>query len=181
MICLRDVAAAAVALALGSIPAAAQRAPAAGGDAGSQSVPQLIANIERKHPVTFYVLATRLFEAGQKDEAVFWFYAGQIRYRAYLKHNPRLDPSGDPALFASLSEVIGRPINEYAFGDVPSLAAAIDHALAWDAAHADPYAPKGAAREEVVNGLRAMKTQVLATADDIRKQRAANGLENRSS
>jgi hypothetical protein len=112
---------------------------------------------------------------------VFWFYAGQIRYRAYLKHNPRLDPSGDPALFASPSEVIGRPINEYAFGHVPSLAAAIDHALAWDAAHADPYAPKGAAREEVVNGLRAMKTQVLATADDIRRQRAAYGLENRSS
>jgi hypothetical protein len=55
----------------------------------------------------------------------------------------------------------------------------IDRALAWDAAHVDPYAPKGAAREEVVNGLRAMKAQVLATADDIRKRRAANGLENR--
>jgi hypothetical protein len=179
MIRLRDVAAAAVALALGSIPAAAQRGPAAADDYASQSAPQLIANIERKHPVTFYVLAQRLFEAGQKDEAVFWLYAGQIRYRAYLKLNPGLDPSGHPALFASLSDVIGKPINRYAFGDVPSLAAAIDRALAWDAAHADPYAPKGAAREEVVNGLRAMKAQVLATADDIRKQRAANGLENR--
>jgi hypothetical protein len=179
MIRFRDAVAAAVAFALGSIPAAAQRAPAAAADTASQSVPQLIENIERKHPVTFYVLAKRLFEGEQKDEAVFWFYAGQIRYRAYLKHNPRLDPSGEPALFASLSEVIGRPINEYAFGHLPSLAAAIDRALAWDAAHADPYAPKGAGREEVVNGLRAMKAQVLATAADIRKQRAANGLENR--
>jgi hypothetical protein len=34
-------------------------------------------------------------------------------------------------------------------------------------------------RDEVVNGLNALKAQVLATADDIRKRRAANGLENR--
>ena len=179
MIRFRVVAAAAVVLALVSIPAAAQRAPAAADDFTRQSVPQLTANIERKHPAAFYVLAKRLFEAGQKDEAVFWFYAGQIRYRAYLKLNPRLDPSGDPALFAPLSEVIGRPINEYAFGHVPSLAAALDRALAWDAAHADPYAPKGTEREQVVDGLRKMKAQVPATADDIRKQRTANGLENR--
>jgi hypothetical protein len=178
VICLRVVAAV-VALALAPIPASAQRGTAAADDYTRQSPPQLMANIERKHPSAFYALAKRLFEAGQRDEAVFWFYAGQIRYRAYLKLNPGLDPSGDPALFASPSEVIGRPINEYAFGHVPSLAAAIDRALAWDAAHADPYAPKGTAREEVVNGLRAMKAKVLATADDIRKTRAANGLENR--
>ena len=173
------VAAAAVALVLASIPASAQRAPGSADDYARQSAPQLMANIERKHPAAFYMLAKHLFAAGQRDEAVFWFYAGQIRYRAYLKLNPRLDPSGDPALFASLSEVVGRPINQYAFGHVPSLAAAIDRALAWDAEHADPYALKSTARDEVVNGLRAMRAQVLATADDIRKQRTANGLENR--
>lgn len=173
------IALAAIVLAFLSVAASAQRAPKPADDYVSQSVPQLIAGIEREHPAAFYALAKKLLLAGQRDEAVFWFYAGQIRYRAYLKFNPRLDPSGDPALFASLSEVVGRPINEYAFGHIPSLVAAVDRALAWDAAHADAYAPKGPEREQVVDGLRAMKAQVLATADDIRKRRTANGLENR--
>jgi hypothetical protein len=65
--------------------------------------------------------------AGKRDEAVFWFYAGQLRYRVYLLVNKdKLEPSGDPAVFASLSEEIGRPLNEYAFGDIPQLAKTID-------------------------------------------------------
>src|SRR5215212_9300237 len=52
-----------------------------------QSPQQLMAGIERKHPAVFYMLAKKLFEAGEKDEAVFWFYAGQLRYRAYLQAN----------------------------------------------------------------------------------------------
>ena len=50
-----------------------------------------------------------------------------------------LRPDADPALFASLSEVVGRPINEYAFGDIPALAATIDRVLAWHAANDDPF------------------------------------------
>jgi hypothetical protein len=144
-----------------------------------QSPEQLIAGIERKHPAVFYMLAKKLFEAGQKDEAVFWFYAGQLRYRAYLKANPSLDPSGDPALFASLSEVVGRPLNQYAFGDIPKLSASIERALAWDEAQPDLHTPKTPERAEIVNGLRDMKREILAGADEIRKTRATRGLENR--
>ena len=71
---------------------------------------QLKKGIENQHPATYYILAQKLFESGKKDEAVFWFYAGQLRYRFHLLANPNLEPSGDPALFASLSEVIGRPV-----------------------------------------------------------------------
>jgi hypothetical protein len=39
-----------------------------------------------------------------------------------LVNKDKLDPTGDPAVFAALSEEIGRPINEYAFGDIPQLA-----------------------------------------------------------
>lgn len=135
--------------------------------------------IESRHPADYYKLAAKLFAVGKKDDAVFWFYAGQLRFRAYLVTHPDLAPDGAPALFSSLSESIGRPINEYAFGDTATLTDTLDRVLVWDAAHADPFNPKGPKRESVVEGLRQMKAQIVATADDIRAQRLRNGLVNR--
>jgi hypothetical protein len=167
------------------VGAAGQFAPASAQAAtenpiARQSVEHLQKGIEAKHPAAYYALAKRLFENGEKDEAVFWFYVGQLRYRSYLASYPNLKPDGDPALFGALSEAIGRPINVYAFGDIPALAATIDRVLAWDAAHPDAFTPKGSAREQVRQGLLGMKTQVLATQDQLRASRSANGLENRA-
>src|SRR5262249_44723347 len=103
-------------------------------DAMKKTPEQLKKGIENQHPATYYILAQKLFESGKRDEAIFWFYAGQLRYRFHLVANPKLDPSGDPALFASLSEVIGRPLNEYAFGDLKALDATLDKVLTWDKA-----------------------------------------------
>ncbi len=136
----------------------------------AQTAQQLQAGIEKKHPAAYYALAKKLFEQGERDEAVFWFYAGQIRYRAYLLGNPKLPLDGDPALFASLSEVVGKPINVYAFGDIAGLVKSIDRALAWDAANPDPYS-KAPEREQSRNGLSGLKAKVIATADEIRATR----------
>jgi hypothetical protein len=106
--------------------------------------------IENRHPSEYYRLAARLFWAGRKNEAVFWLYAGQLRYRAYLAAQPALAPDGAPALFSSLSETVGRPIDEYAFGDIPALCETLDRVIAWDAAHVDPFAPRDAARAAIV-------------------------------
>jgi hypothetical protein len=62
--------------------------------------------IEGAHPATYYVFASKLFQDGRKDEAVFWFYLGQLRYRIHLGARKGHDPSGDAALFGSLSEAI---------------------------------------------------------------------------
>jgi hypothetical protein len=110
-------------LLLAPLPAARADDPL--GDALRQTPDQIRRGIEGQHPAVYYVLAQKLFASGQKDEAVFWFYAGQLRYRFHLRATPGRDPSGDPALFASLSEVIGRPINEYAFGDLDALRATL--------------------------------------------------------
>jgi hypothetical protein len=169
----------AVAIAVLSL-AAAKSEPALPDDLLSQSIEQLTANIEHKHPAAALVLAKRLFEGGRQDEAVFWFYLGQLRYRAYLKVHPELDPSGEPALFASLMEVLGRPINLYAFGDIPGLVAVIDRVIAWDDGHADDFAPPGKAREEITAGLVKMRADIIAKQDDIRRQRRERGLPNRN-
>lgn len=153
-------------------------------DPTTLSIEQLRNGIENRHPSSFYILAEKLFAAGKKDEAVFWFYAGQLRYRVYLLVNQgKLDPSGDPAVFASLSEVVGRPINEYAFGDIPELVKTIDAVIAWDRSHANTLTPRQKYRSEhdqIVAGLTQMRDEVVRKADSIRKTRAANGLENRS-
>jgi hypothetical protein len=144
-----------------------------------QTVEQLQAGIEGKHPAEYYLLAKALFGSGKKDEAVFWFYAGQLRFRYHLVANPKLDPSGDPALLGSLSEVVGRPINEYAFGNVPKLAQIIDSVLAWDEATENGFTPKSAAPreyQEIRSGLDRMKGQILAKQDQIKAQRKAAGL-----
>jgi len=153
-------------------------------DPATLSIEQLKNGIENRHPSSLYILAEKLFAGGKKDEAVFWFYAGQLRYRVYLLVNQgKLDPSGDPAVFASLSEVVGRPINEYAFGDIPQLVKTIDAVIAWDRSHANALTPRQKYRSEydqIVAGLTQMRDEVVRKADSIRKTRAANGLENRS-
>ena len=163
--------------------AALGQAPSGGTDDFNRQTPQqLKASIEKQHPAAYYILASKLFESGEKDDAVFWFYAGQLRYRFHLTANPDLPPSGDAALFASLSEVVGRPINEYAFGDLAQLTATIDKVLAWDERSANGYTSKtthAAALKGIRDGLGQMRTGIVENGDKIRAQRKQNGLENR--
>ena len=137
-----------------------------------------------EHPAAWYKRAAALFQSGKKDDATFVFYLGQLRYRAHLSARSReLRPDGDPALFASLSETIGRPINEHAFGDLPALGRVVDGVLAFDRANPDRFTPPSQyprAWSGVRNGLAQMKAQLLSQADKIRAQRRRNGLENRT-
>lgn len=133
-------------------------------------------------PVGLYTLAAKLFAEGQRDEATRWLYVAQIRARFHLAVSPGLRPDAEPAIYAALNEDVGRPINEWAFGDVEAAAARMQKALDWDAAHRDGFTPKNgreAALERVRGGLVRLRTQVLAEKDDMRRERHANGLENR--
>ncbi len=163
-------------------PAArAQEDPAV--DFWQQSPEALRDGIEQQHPVAYWVLAQKLFEAGQNDEAVFWFYVGQLRYRFHLTASPDLDPSGDPALFASLMEGLGRPLNEYAFGDLPALQATLERVLGWDEQTENGFTSRTKEAEAwkgTREGLGGLIEYIRANGDDIRTQRTANGLENRN-
>jgi hypothetical protein len=169
----------AVWVALGAVPAEAVDV-----DALRARTPQALqAGIEDAHPATYYILASKLFRDGKADEAVFWFYLGQLRYRVHLTARKGLDPSDDPALFSSLSEVVGRPLNEYAFGDLSRLIQTIDEVLRWDASHPNGFTPKrefAAAHADIRAGLVRLQDHVRQNGDQIRKQRAANGLPNRN-
>lgn len=143
---------------------------------------QLKSNIASSHPSAYYILASKLFAAGERDEAVVWFYAGQLRYRFHLTAHPGLPADGDPALFASLSEVVGRPINEYAAGNVEGWSEAMQQALEWDEQQDNGFTSKSvyaAQWRQQRAGLIKLRNRVRDQADKIRDQRLKNGLENR--
>lgn len=135
------------------------------------------------HPAELYRRAASLYGQGKRDEAVFWFYAGQLRYRFHLAARPELKPGGDPALFGALSEQVGRPMNEWAFGDPDALVATLDQVLAWDAATPNTFTPKdqfAEALERSRDGLRELRDQVTDQKQEILRQREENGLTNRT-
>jgi hypothetical protein len=152
-------------------------------DPGTLSIDELEKSIENQHPSSYYILAKKLFESEKKDDAVFWFYAGQLRYRVYLAVNQgKLEPSGDPALFASLTEEVGKPLNEYAFGDISQLVKAIDAVIAWDKSHSNQLTPRDQYQSEyneITASLVELRDEAVQNEESIRQTRTANGLENR--
>lgn len=143
---------------------------------------QVEARLAESHPVESYRYAQRLFRQGKRDEAVTWFYIGQLRFRYRLLANPNLPPDGEPALMASLNATLGQTFNEWAGGSPRDWVAAIDRALAWDAAHPNPLTPKDQHAAELARirgGLQGLRDDIMASEQTIREQRKANGLENR--
>ncbi|MBL8571545.1 MAG: hypothetical protein JNK84_20910 [Phreatobacter sp.] len=141
------------------------------------------AHFAGKHPSAYYQEAANLFRIGRQDEAVFLFYLGQLRYRTHLRARPNLPQGGDPALFASLSESIGRPINEYAFGDISALERTIAQVLAFDLAFPDTFTSPTEFPDALRanrEGMETLRRRIIAEADRIREGRRANGLPNRN-
>lgn len=130
------------------------------------------------HPSQLMLKAPPLMAAGQQKEASFWYYAGQLRWRTRLAADPGQDPTGEPALFASLIETIGPSVNGWAFGDTHELGQTIDAVLAWDEAYPDPSLP-AAPRATTRAGLVKLRDQISREAEAIRTERTANGLDNR--
>ena len=134
------------------------------------------------HPSALYILAGKLFSEGKKDEAIFWFYVGQIRYRFLLGADPKLDPSGEPAVFSALQNTVGRRINEYAGGDPDTWVAMIKKARQWDLDNPNEFTSKQehhVLHQEILGGLDQMTSHIENNKDSIRQERAKRGLENR--
>lgn len=134
------------------------------------------------HPSALYILAGKLFSDGEKDEAIFWLYVGQIRYRFLLGANPDLDPSGEPAVFSALQNTVGRRINEYAGGDPDTWVTMIRKARRWDLDNPNKITSKQEhhiLHQEILDGLEKMTSHIENNKESIKRERAKRGLENR--
>ncbi len=125
-----------------------------------------------REPLEMFSPALVLFQNGQKDEAVFWFYAAQLRTRYQLVFQ-----KGDRGqLLQIMLMTVGQPINNYAFQDVLKLGRQIDRLLEWDKATPNPHR-EGTRSEDieaqirkVYSGFRDLKAKLLAEKDDIEQK-----------
>lgn len=155
--------------------------PISNNDITDQTVDEIKQNITDKHPVSYIVLAAKLFNDGKSDDAVKWYYVGQMRFSAYLMANPNIEPSGDPALYSSLEYVVGTPINEYAGENPEHWVELIEESIKWNAENSNGFTPKSSNREiyaEVEANFIEFRNYVFNNKEKIRKQRAENGLKN---
>ncbi len=135
--------------------------------------------LPKEHPSSYYLYASRLWNEGKSDDAVFWFYGGQLRFRFHLRANPKLPPDGDPALFASFQAVLGEPINLYVGGDPKKWIAQIDRVLAWDEKTANGFTSKkshAAELAEIRTGLVKLRDHIATNQDSIRAKREEEGI-----
>lgn len=132
----------------------------------------------RLDPSVMMLKALPLLKTGSGEEAVFWFYAGQLRWRSRLRSHPDQDQTGEPAAFSALMETIGPQVNEWAFGDIPLLQRTIASVLEWDRLHPDVSVPATVA-QSTRSGLENLSVGIGRDADRIKRDRAANGLSNR--
>lgn len=138
------------------------------------------AEVERRlpdsHPAQYFAYAGRAWREGRRDDAVFWLYVAQLRYRFHLAAHPPADPSGDPALFGSLLATIGEPINRYAGGDIPNWRKQIAQALKWDQATPNGFTSKeefAKAWQQTRAGLEKMSVDLAQNAETLKQQREA--------
>lgn len=94
-----------------------------------KAIESIIANPENYAPPVFYALSHVLFNEARKDEALFWFYAGQLRAR--FDANRCSDVSARQAVGA-LNQQFGPLINQYAFLDIAKLEELIPKVVEWD-------------------------------------------------
>jgi len=91
-----------------------------------------------KEPSQLFSPALVFFRNGKKDDAVFWYYAGQLRVRYQLASEGKNQGLLMMNLVMSLA-VLGHAINNYAFQDVTNFGRILDRVTAWDKTTPNPY------------------------------------------
>ncbi|UCV24164.1 hypothetical protein [Ferribacterium limneticum] len=128
-----------------------------------------------QEPLEMFSPALILFQSGEKDDAVFWFYVAQLRVRYQLAFQ-----KGDRGqLLQVMLMTVGPPINNYAFQDVLKLDRQLDRVLEWD--RATPNSMKEGTRaddnnaqiEKIYSGFRDLRTKLRVEKDDIEQKAKA--------
>lgn len=129
-----------------------------------------------KEPIMLFPAAAALFQNGKKDEAVFWFYAAQLRTRYQLAFE-----KGDRGqLLTIMMMTVGQAVNNYAMQNTSNLNRILDRVLEWDKITPNPFNDRTRSEsidkqiEQVYSGLRDLKSKIFSEKDDLeRKARLA--------
>jgi hypothetical protein len=102
-------------------------------------IAQVITNPQSFQPPVFYQLSAKLFQQGRRDEAMYWFYFGQLRARSDA--NKALDPSAAAGVDL-MNETFGYPINSHAFMDIEKLKHTVEKVVSDDERLPREYDPR---------------------------------------
>lgn len=169
--------------------------------ADRSSIAGVAAAMAREQPTltvaAMYVLAIRLYDLGERDAALRWFYAAQYRARLFhaLLDPARVGTMGSPAFelnaaHAAFQQLAGPYLNGYAGCDRDKWLAAIavvraEHRRPVDLAALHPsvaFVPAGqwvARNDEVNAGLGKLAEHLETRWEEMRAQRAANDADRR--
>lgn len=125
-----------------------------------------------KEPLDLFGPAGVLLHFGKKDDAVFWFYAAQLRSRYQLVFE-----RGDRGqLLAIMMGTVGASINEYAFQDITKLNQILDKVLDWDKKSPNPYRDKTKTEameiqiERIYSGIGDLKAKIVAEKNNLERE-----------
>ena len=146
-----------------------------------QSAEQLRVGLTQKHPSAYLYLARALWQEGEKDEAVVFYYVGQIRYRAYINTLAAPKDLPEVKLYESLKAELGDDLNEYAARNLDNWLSLIDRALQWHRENPNEFLPKddySLLYELMIYNFDKLRDYIANNKQLIRKQRAEKGLVN---
>ena len=125
-----------------------------------------------KEPLELFSPAFVLFLNGKKDDAVFWFYAAQLRVRYQLVFE-----KGDRGqLLSVMMMTMGPTINNYAFQDISNLDRILDRVLEWDRKTPNPFYDRVRSKEDdkqlehIYSGFRDLQAKIVAEKDDLEQK-----------
>lgn len=131
-------------------------------------------NLDR--PDTLFAVALSLFQNGRKDDAVFWFYAAQLRAR----YQAVFDKEGGGLLLSGMLMTIGTPINNYAFQDVSKFDETLDRVIEWDRTAPNRYRERVKAEDaeeqvaQLYAGLDELKAKLVSDKQELERQARAS-------
>lgn len=127
----------------------------------------------RQEPLEMFPAVLTLYELGDKDDAVFWFYAAQLRmYRqlVFEAGHSRVQ------LLQVMQMTLAPLINGYAFQDISKLDRLMDRVLEWD--RTTPYPREALPRskdidsqiEKIYSNFDDIRTRLLADKEKLERQ-----------
>lgn len=125
-----------------------------------------------KEPLELFNPALVLFLNGKKNDAVFWFYAAQLRVRYQLAFE-----KGDRGqLLSVMMMTMGPSINNYASQDISNFNRILDRVLDWDKKTPNPFRDKTRTEsvdkqiKQIYAGFRDLQAKLVAEKDDLEQK-----------
>jgi len=120
-----------------------------------QAIEKLKADPELYAPPALFLAAFKMYELGQKEDAVYYLLLGRIRLMSDVRKS--LDSTTNQAILV-LNHQYGMPLEELVFSNYRNLGKTIRNVVDWDRKHPRKYDPKWIA----LHGLKAFDETLIA-------------------